>query len=239
MSATLTLQELATAARWQGRNPCIINTGGGVMALSLIVDGAHALVSLDGGQMSGSEWSVSLDSDTRELLGEEESTAPVISDADQTISDAVAWVQVSAHGAEQAFPFDVAILTTKALVVELMREMERANDGAEDAERVDALTAELERRHAGASERLADKVTGWHMGAEDATRWALDWSDCARWVSGELNLTNYADEIICLRCGAPISPRVIGGRRWWFDADGGTCLVGESLGDHQPSAYAV
>lgn len=185
---TMTLQQLADAARWQGRNPCIINTGGGVMALSLIIDNAHALVCLNDGQMSGTEWSVSLDADTRETYGEAEVTAPITSDADQTITDAVAWVRHNVYGDEIAFPLPADALTDKALTVEIMR----ANE-SEDWDRAYELSDALERRHAGANERLADKVTGWHMGSADATRWALDWSDCRAWVEGTRNLSNWND----------------------------------------------
>lgn len=92
-TTTLTLTELQTSARTMGFRADIVNTGGNVMALSLTVHGADALVSLDWGQTSGTEWSVSLDAATREQYGEQDSgDLPVTSDADQTVRDAVAWI---------------------------------------------------------------------------------------------------------------------------------------------------
>lgn len=94
MTSTLTLQSLADSARYMGLRPCIISTGGNVMALSLVIDGASFLLSLDDGTMTGDTWTISTDGETREIRGELESYAyPVTSDADQTIRDAIGWTR--------------------------------------------------------------------------------------------------------------------------------------------------
>lgn len=92
--AVLTLTALEQAARAAGlADAGIVNTGGGVMSLSFTVDGAQALVCLDDGHASGSTWTVALDGDTREQLGEDEHTADVAGlDAAEIIRQAVAWV---------------------------------------------------------------------------------------------------------------------------------------------------
>lgn len=95
----LTLTELEAAARGQGYAAEVVNTGGGVVALSLTVHGAEALVALDDGHQHGSTWVVALDGETRERIGEAETDElPVTSDADQTVRDAVAWVRHAVWG---------------------------------------------------------------------------------------------------------------------------------------------
>jgi hypothetical protein len=75
-----------------GLRPCIIGTGGNCLALSVVVDGASLLLSLDDGTMSGDTWTVSTDGETREVQGERESIPfPVTSDADQTMRDVIGW----------------------------------------------------------------------------------------------------------------------------------------------------
>lgn len=95
---SLSLEMLRVAAIWQGIPAEIVNTGGGVMALSVTVDGGHYLIALDYGHFHGSSWCIATDDETREALGELESPDyPVTSDADQTIADAVGWVRAD-HG---------------------------------------------------------------------------------------------------------------------------------------------
>lgn len=93
------MSALRDSAEDMGYGAEVVNTGGGVMALSLRVDGAYALVALDYGRTVGESWCVALDGDTREEFGEAESPeAPVTSDADQTVRDAVAWVRHAVWG---------------------------------------------------------------------------------------------------------------------------------------------
>lgn len=90
---SITLDQLRTSAERMGYRAEIIGTGGNVVALSLTVNGADALVSLGDGVEEGTDWSVSLDGATREQYGEEGADdLPVTSDADQTITDAAAWI---------------------------------------------------------------------------------------------------------------------------------------------------
>lgn len=108
MSSTegmITLVELESAARGMGMRADVVNTGGGVMALSLTIGRHDYLIALDYGQPEGTGWSIATDGDTREIHGEIEcDDIAVTSDADQTIRDAIAWAAWVMEGGDHDGP---------------------------------------------------------------------------------------------------------------------------------------
>ncbi|MDB5733356.1 MAG: hypothetical protein JWQ03_3251 [Variovorax sp.] len=92
-SQTLTLSQLRSSARTMGYPAEIVGTGGNVVALSVTINHVHALIGLGDGVEEDDTWNVSLDGISRETFGEwETDELPVTSDADQTITDAAAWL---------------------------------------------------------------------------------------------------------------------------------------------------
>lgn len=156
--AEMTLDALKGAANGMGYNAEIVNTGGGVVALSFRASGVWCLVALDEGRADGAEWCVALDGLSREQYGEAESpSVPVYSDADQTVRDAVAWVL---HA--------VRVLSVVDGDHEIAVRMQLAEILAEFTVTDSARFAEFSERFGEiAAENLASYCTGVHASAEE------------------------------------------------------------------------
>lgn len=116
---TITLAELEQSARAMGYGAEVIGTGGNVLALSLTVDGAHALVSLGEGVSEGEDWSVGLDGDTRETYGDRDSGPhPVTSDAGQTIAEAAAWITARTTDGDLSLCVDCTLMAANGEATE-------------------------------------------------------------------------------------------------------------------------